>query len=641
MDNFANTIGTLVVTDAEGSPLTYGISGGGTGGATTIGASTYDVSKAGSHGTLYLNSKTGAYVFVPDAVAINALSANASETFTVTSSDGDQTSNVAYTVNLSGANDTPVVTSSVTTGVTENAPASTVVYTVTATDADAGQALSYSLSGADANLLDINPGTGVVTLKSAANHEAKASYSFNVVANDSGAGNLARTQAVVLTATDANDATTGSLTINGTSRQGETLTVADTLADEDGITGKTYQWYADGQAIDGANQGSLILGQAQVGKVISVQASYTDGVGRREQVSSAGTVAVLNLNDPTTGEVTISGESGVGQTLTVSHDLADLDGMGTVTYQWQYRDGNGQWQDIALTSGQPATGASYTVESQHALRALRVKASFTDGQGTAEVIYSTTSVTAGGLAPVVSAPAVVVTDAMPTTAPVIVVEAVKVAAPTSTFISTSTVTAIQVLSPSTLSTVTSVTAPTLAIPEAPAPATVSSVVSLGVSSTGGSTVSGLQAIEASRDVVIERGEQASFSLPAGTFVHTNATAQVTLSARLSDGRPLPDYVKFNPTTGTFTVEAGSGQNAEQLQVEVKAVDDKGQTANTTLVIKLKEKARNSSAIDLPIKLGKPALSEQIRLTDKPAGALAELAALSKAFTVSRAERIVI
>jgi uncharacterized protein YggU (UPF0235/DUF167 family) len=182
------------------------------------------------------------------------------------------------------------------------------------------------------------------------------------------------------------------------------------------------------------------------------------------------------------------------------------------------------------------------------------------------------------------------------------------------------------------------------MPEAPAQTATTSVVSLGVGSSADGTASGLRAIEASRDVVIERGESASFSLPAGTFVHTNASAQVSLSARLADGRPLPDYVKFNPTTGTFTVEAGADQKAaDQLQVEVKAVDDKGQTANTTLVIKLKEKARNSSAIEMPIKLGKPALSEQIRLTDKltdkpAAGTLAGLAALSKAFAVSHAER---
>ena len=39
-----------------------------------------------------------------------------------------------------------------------------------------------------------------------------------------------------------------------------------------------------------------------------------------------------------TGSVTITGNAEVGQTLTASNNLADADGLGTITYQW-YRDG--------------------------------------------------------------------------------------------------------------------------------------------------------------------------------------------------------------------------------------------------------------------------------------------------------------
>ena len=50
------------------------------------------------------------------------------------------------------------------------------------------------------------------------------------------------------------------------------------------------------------------------------------------------TVALSDVNDPATGTVTISGTAEVGQTLSVSNNLVDPDGLGTVTYQW-YRDG--------------------------------------------------------------------------------------------------------------------------------------------------------------------------------------------------------------------------------------------------------------------------------------------------------------
>ena len=450
------------------------------------------------------------------------------------------------------------------------------------------------------------------------------------MATDNGTGTLTDTKAVTVTVTDVNEAPTGSLTINGTVKQGEILSVQDTLADDDGMTDKAYQWYADGQLIVGANQNTLTLGQDQVGKVITVKATYSDRNGRVE-VSSSGTVQVVNTNDPTTGEVSVSGDTGIGQTLTASNTLSDADGMGDVQYQWQYKDANGDWRDLTLTDGTLATGNQYTVDPAYALAELRVQASFTDGQGTPEVRYSTANIKAGGLppTPVVTAPVI---------NPVIVVQPSPVAdvipAPVVSFMSVSTVNSIPVLA----SGPTVVSTPPSLVVDSPAQTPASAVVSLGVTNSAGSSTSGLRAIEASRDVVIERGEQATFTLPAGTFVHTDGAAQVTLSARLADGRPLPANVKFNPTTGSFTVEAAPGEQAEQLQVVVNAVDDKGQTATTTLVIKLKEKASNSSALELPIKLGKLSLGEQFRMADKSAGQMAELAALSKAFAASQHAR---
>ena len=44
---------------------------------------------------------------------------------------------------------------------------------------------------------------------------------------------------------------------------------------------------------------------------------------------------LLLANNPPTGAVTITGTAQVGQTLTVTHNLADADGLGTITYQWK------------------------------------------------------------------------------------------------------------------------------------------------------------------------------------------------------------------------------------------------------------------------------------------------------------------
>ena len=139
-DTLANQTGTLAATDADADTLTYGISGGTTGGGTTIGSVTYDVSKTGTYGTLYVKSTTGAYVFVSGDTAINALSAAASETFDVTASDPLSSIDTrTLTINISAVNDNPVL-STPTTGATytEQLTALAIGASITATDADTG-----------------------------------------------------------------------------------------------------------------------------------------------------------------------------------------------------------------------------------------------------------------------------------------------------------------------------------------------------------------------------------------------------------------------------------------------------------------------------------------------------------------------
>ncbi len=106
---------------------------------------------------------------------------------------------------------------------------------------------------------------------------------------------------VTSTATGAvanvNDAPKGAVTIAGTVMHGQTLTVAHTITDEDGIPTSgagvmKFQWLANGQAIAGATGTTLALGDAHVGKTISVAASYTDNFGAAESVTSSATAAV-------------------------------------------------------------------------------------------------------------------------------------------------------------------------------------------------------------------------------------------------------------------------------------------------------------------------------------------------------------
>jgi hypothetical protein len=134
---------------------------------------------------------------------------------------------------------------------------------------------------------------------------------------------------------------TGNVTISGTAQPNQTLTASDTLADANGInSSKTYQWLSDGTIINGATATSYTLSNSDAGKSISVNVSYTDGLGKLESMSSRA-VTVGQAQTPTTGNVKISGTASVGNVLSTSltaDKIKDPLGVNEVTYQWYNND---------------------------------------------------------------------------------------------------------------------------------------------------------------------------------------------------------------------------------------------------------------------------------------------------------------
>ena len=112
-----------------------------------------------------------------------------------------------------------------------------------------------------------------------------------------------------------NASPTGSVSISGTPAKGQTLTASNTLADADGLGTISYQWKAAGVDIAGATASSYVLTQSEVGKTITVVASYVDGLGTAESVSSGATAAVAAVNASPTGAVTISDTPAKGLSL--------------------------------------------------------------------------------------------------------------------------------------------------------------------------------------------------------------------------------------------------------------------------------------------------------------------------------------
>jgi Ca2+-binding RTX toxin-like protein len=253
-------------------------------------------------------------------------------------------------------------------------------------DADGLGTISYQWKAAGSAISGATSSTYTLT-------RAEVGKKITVVASyTDGHGTLEVVSSTETSAIATNNKTpTGAVTITGTAKQGQKLSVANTIKDADGLGAISYQWKADGAAINGVTGTSLTLTQSQVGKAISVTASYVDKQGNDEAVSSNQTTSVANLNDLPTGSVTITGTAAQGQTLTASNTLADADGLGNITYTWM--------------SGKTVlgTGSSYSLAQSHVGQAITVVARYVDVLGTPE---SKTSVATAKVANVNDAPTV-------------------------------------------------------------------------------------------------------------------------------------------------------------------------------------------------------------------------------------------
>ena len=127
-----------------------------------------------------------------------------------------------------------------------------------------------------------------------------------LTATDDFGASASRDQHIIIK--EVNDAPAGSVTITGTPTKGQTLTAHHTLADADGLGDIHYQWKAGGVDISGATGSSYTLSQAELGKKITVSASYTDGQGSNESVISAATLLAASLSG-TAGADVLNGGS--------------------------------------------------------------------------------------------------------------------------------------------------------------------------------------------------------------------------------------------------------------------------------------------------------------------------------------------
>jgi hypothetical protein len=185
----------------------------------------------------------------------------------------------------------------------------------------------------------------------------------------------------------------GTIATTGTTTQNQILTA--NVTDADGLTGVTinYKWQqsADGTTwnnIAGATSKTLALSQDQVNQRVRATATYTDALGSSENLLSATTAAVNNIND--IGKVILKGSATVGRSLTET--VLDADGLNgaTISYRWQQSTNGTTWSNIA-----GATAKSLVLTNGLLGKQVRVRTIYTDAFGARENIVSAgTTITA-------------------------------------------------------------------------------------------------------------------------------------------------------------------------------------------------------------------------------------------------------
>ena len=239
-------------------------------------ADTIAYSLSGTDAALFnIDSSTGVVTFkvAPDFEAPADAGGDNVYDFTVTASDGTNSTDRSVAVTVTDGNENaPVFTSSATASVAENG---TAAYTAAATDIDLDP-ITYSIAGgSDAALFTINASTGEVTFVTAPDHEAPTDaggdnvYDIIVRASD-GANNT--DQSVAITVTDLND-NAPAFTSGATASVAENQTAAYTANATDADATSTVSY-----SLSGADSG-LFSVNAATGVVTFVAAPDFEAPG--------------------------------------------------------------------------------------------------------------------------------------------------------------------------------------------------------------------------------------------------------------------------------------------------------------------------------------------------------------------------
>jgi CshA-type fibril repeat protein len=117
-----------------------------------------------------------------------------------------------------------------------------------------------------------------------------------------------------------------------------------------------------------------------------------------------------------------------------------------------------------------------------------------------------------------------------------------------------------------------------------------------------------------KDQVVFERESYHFSIPAGTFRHTNPSENLEYTATRPDGTPLPNWLKFDPKTLAFSGMPPKGAVSEGVVVTVR--DGCGDQVHATFFVKVKHGHHNGHDKQTGLTKSKPGFSKQIHAAGK-------------------------
>ena len=161
-----------------------------------------------------------------------------------------------------------------------------------------------------------------------------------------------------------NHAPTGTVIINDTTpQQNQILTVTNSLADADGLGAISYSWLVNNTVVTTGNNYTVTAND--IGKTISVTASYTDGWGQLETINSAPTATAVRPQVIVSNNDLITAENGETALFNVSLSTQPLRDVIITFTSSDTSEGVISNSKLTFTSSNWATTQTLTVTGQN------------------------------------------------------------------------------------------------------------------------------------------------------------------------------------------------------------------------------------------------------------------------------------